>query len=59
VYWGAQLEDGSASINRTQRDGASEPEELLRGDLDPTLHTVTADDLVYFDGARFFVKPLP
>jgi hypothetical protein len=59
VYWGAELEAGLASINRRPRDLSSEPEELLRGDLDPTLFTVTADSLVYFDGERFFVMPLP
>jgi hypothetical protein len=58
VYWGAQLDDQTASINRTHRDGTAEPEELLRGELDPTLFTATADVLVYSNGERFFVKPL-
>jgi hypothetical protein len=58
VYWGAQLDAVTGSINRSHRDMALPSEELLRGDLDPELFTVIDDKLVWSRRDRFFVKPL-
>jgi hypothetical protein len=59
IYWGAELEDGTASINRRQRDLAAPAHELVRGHLNPRLFALTSGALVYFSGDRFFVKELP